>query len=226
MPFRQLKSILAREACHVRRRDNLTAAMHMIAEALFWFHPAVWWIEHHLIEERELACDEAVLRLGNEARVYAESILKCLQALHRTSHGLCIWCHRFGVETTHPSDLDKPDGTGLGLGTQASALSRCDGSDHDSCDRRSVRSAEVHAQTTTANQESRAAATWQGTLHTDRDYRFVIEIEGAIHTSSRGTFYNLDGRPGGTPATQTTLVGIAEDRPWLCDLSRHDERGR
>ncbi len=71
----QLRSILAHETCHVQRLDNLTAAIHMVVETLFWFHPAVWWIEQRLIEERERACDEAVLLLGNEAEVYAESIL-------------------------------------------------------------------------------------------------------------------------------------------------------
>jgi bla regulator protein blaR1 len=71
----QLSAILAHEMCHVRRRDNLTAAMHMLVEAVFWFHPAVWWIGARLLEERERACDEAVLQSGNEAEVYAEGIL-------------------------------------------------------------------------------------------------------------------------------------------------------
>jgi uncharacterized protein (TIGR03435 family) len=47
----------------------------MVVEALFWFHPLVWWIGARLVEERERACDEAVLSLGNEARDYAEGIL-------------------------------------------------------------------------------------------------------------------------------------------------------
>jgi uncharacterized protein (TIGR03435 family) len=47
----------------------------MIVEALFWFHPLVWWIGARLVEERERACDEAVLSLGNEPRDYAEGIL-------------------------------------------------------------------------------------------------------------------------------------------------------
>ena len=72
----QLASVLAHEMCHVRRRDNLTAAVHMIVEAVFWFHPLVWWISARLMEERERACDEAVLELGSEPQVYAESILK------------------------------------------------------------------------------------------------------------------------------------------------------
>lgn len=61
------------------RRDNLTAKIHMVVEALFWFHPLVWWISARLMEERERACDEAVLELGGEPQVYAESILKICQ---------------------------------------------------------------------------------------------------------------------------------------------------
>ena len=72
----QLEAIVAHELCHVRRRDNLTAAIHMVVETVFWFHPLVWWIRTRLIDERERACDEEVLRLGNEAEVYAASILE------------------------------------------------------------------------------------------------------------------------------------------------------
>ncbi len=71
----QLEAVLAHELCHVRRRDNLTSAIHMIVEALFWFHPLVWWIGSRLVEERERACDEAVLTLGSEPHDYAEGIL-------------------------------------------------------------------------------------------------------------------------------------------------------
>jgi bla regulator protein blaR1 len=71
----QFEAILAHEMCHVRRRDNLTFAMHMAVETIFWFHPLIWWIRTRLIEERERACDEAVLQSGNNAEVYAEGIL-------------------------------------------------------------------------------------------------------------------------------------------------------
>ncbi len=71
----QLKAVLAHELCHVRRRDNITSAIHMIAEAVFWFHPVVWWIGSRLVEERERSCDEEVLRLGSEPQDYAEGIL-------------------------------------------------------------------------------------------------------------------------------------------------------
>lgn len=72
----QLDAIVAHELCHVRRRDNLVAAIHMGVEAVFWFHPLVWWIGARMVEERERACDEEVLGLGKEPEVYAEGILK------------------------------------------------------------------------------------------------------------------------------------------------------
>jgi len=71
-----LDTILAHEVAHVRHRDNLAAAMHMVVEAIFWFHPLVWWLGERLVEERERACDEGVLELGNDRHVYAEGILK------------------------------------------------------------------------------------------------------------------------------------------------------
>ena len=71
----QLDAVLEHELSHWRRRDNLTAAVHMVVEAVFWFHPLVWWIGARLVEERERACDEAVVRAGHDGRTYAEAIL-------------------------------------------------------------------------------------------------------------------------------------------------------
>jgi beta-lactamase regulating signal transducer with metallopeptidase domain len=71
----QLDAIMAHELSHMRRRDNLTAALHMLVESVFWFHPLVWWLEARLVEERERACDEAVL----ESRRRGNS--ECLQVL-------------------------------------------------------------------------------------------------------------------------------------------------
>ena len=71
-----LETILAHELSHVRRRDNLAAAIHMFVEAIFWFYPLAWWLGTRLVDERERACDEEVLSAGTERQIYAESILK------------------------------------------------------------------------------------------------------------------------------------------------------
>lgn len=71
-----IEAIMAHELMHVRRRDNLSAALHMLVEAAFWFHPMAWWMERRLVEERERACDEAVVEMGGCPETYAESLLK------------------------------------------------------------------------------------------------------------------------------------------------------
>lgn len=71
----QLQAVVAHELVHVRRRDNLWAAMHAIVQAIFWFHPLVWWLGGRLVAEREQACDEGVLAQGADAEDYAASIL-------------------------------------------------------------------------------------------------------------------------------------------------------
>jgi bla regulator protein BlaR1 len=70
-----IEAIMAHEIMHVRRHDNITATIHMFVEAMFWFHPLVWWIEKRLVEERERACDEAVVWRRGCPDIYAESLL-------------------------------------------------------------------------------------------------------------------------------------------------------
>jgi uncharacterized protein (TIGR03435 family) len=80
----QIEAILAHELAHVRRYDNLAALLHMLVEAVFWFHPIVWWIESRIVEEREHACDEAAVLQVGSSDIYAESVLKacrfCLES--------------------------------------------------------------------------------------------------------------------------------------------------
>ncbi|HEY6125741.1 MAG TPA: M56 family metallopeptidase [Steroidobacteraceae bacterium] len=71
----EIDAVLAHEREHIERHDNLKDSLHRIVETLFWFHPAVWWIGRQMIEERERACDEAVLAYGHDGGEYASGIL-------------------------------------------------------------------------------------------------------------------------------------------------------
>jgi bla regulator protein BlaR1 len=84
----QLQAILVHELCHVRRRDNLTGVLHLIVESVFWFHPLVWWIGTRILEEREYACDEAVLESGSNRIAYAEGLLQVCE-LYLSSPLVC-----------------------------------------------------------------------------------------------------------------------------------------
>ena len=46
---------------------------------LLWFHPLVWLIDREMLNERESACDEAVIGLGSGCEIYASSLLKVLR---------------------------------------------------------------------------------------------------------------------------------------------------
>jgi tetratricopeptide (TPR) repeat protein/beta-lactamase regulating signal transducer with metallopeptidase domain len=72
----ELEAILLHEFEHIRCKDNLIALIHMLVEALYWFHPVVWWAGSRLVFERELACDESVTQSGRNPKAYAEGILK------------------------------------------------------------------------------------------------------------------------------------------------------
>ena len=85
----QLTAVIAHELCHVRHRDNLAATIHMFVETVFWFHPQVWWIGRRMVAERERACDEEVVQLGNEPRDYAEGILN-VSKLYVESPLVCV----------------------------------------------------------------------------------------------------------------------------------------
>jgi len=71
----QLDAVMAHEREHIARHDNLKAHLHSLVEALFWFHPLVWFISRQLMEERERACDESVLERGHDPGEYAAGIL-------------------------------------------------------------------------------------------------------------------------------------------------------
>ena len=43
----QMNAVFAHESSHLRCRDNVIAAVHMVVEAAFWFHPLTWWIGPH-----------------------------------------------------------------------------------------------------------------------------------------------------------------------------------
>ena len=75
LPAEELKVILMHELAHLHRWDDWTNLAQKIVKALFFFHPAVWWIEGKLTLEREMACDDLVLAQTSNPKTYAKSLL-------------------------------------------------------------------------------------------------------------------------------------------------------
>ena len=72
----ELNQVLLHELAHLRRWDDWTNLAQQVVKALFFFHPAVWWIEKRISLEREMACDDAVLAVTSSPRAYAECLAR------------------------------------------------------------------------------------------------------------------------------------------------------
>lgn len=75
----ELRYILAHEAAHIRRGDNLWRILALLTAAVHWFNPFSWIFLKHFLAEVELACDEEALKtLGEgEKKAYAAALLDC-----------------------------------------------------------------------------------------------------------------------------------------------------
>lgn len=72
----ELHQVLLHELAHLRRWDDWTNLAQKLMKAVFFFHPAVWWIERQVSLEREMACDDAVVAETARARDYAECLAR------------------------------------------------------------------------------------------------------------------------------------------------------
>jgi TonB family protein len=75
----EIEAVMTHELVHVLHRDNLIGSLQMIVCSLLWFHPLAWLIDRRLLAECEMWCDETVIRLGGEPKLYATSLWKVVQ---------------------------------------------------------------------------------------------------------------------------------------------------
>jgi beta-lactamase regulating signal transducer with metallopeptidase domain len=73
----ELEQVVLHEAEHLRRRDDWTNLLQKLFLVVFPLNPALAWMERRLCREREMACDEGVVRRTQAPRAYAA----CLTAL-------------------------------------------------------------------------------------------------------------------------------------------------
>lgn len=85
----QLEAVLTHEMAHIRRHDYLFNLLQAVAETLLFYHPAVWWISSRIRHERELCCDDLVVRVCGDAIGYARALTK-LERLRMVTPGLAL----------------------------------------------------------------------------------------------------------------------------------------
>ena len=81
----EIESLLLHELVHLRRYDFLVNVLQCAIETVLFFHPGIHWLSRRVRLERELACDEEVIRLTGDRFTYSRALLS-LAELPRLPH--------------------------------------------------------------------------------------------------------------------------------------------
>jgi beta-lactamase regulating signal transducer with metallopeptidase domain len=103
----RLRLVLRHELAHVRRGDCLTQALAAVVCALYWFNPMVWLAAARMRVERERACDDVVVALGQtRASDYAGHLLEIARQLSAAPRAALPVARRSGLEQRLRALLD------------------------------------------------------------------------------------------------------------------------
>jgi beta-lactamase regulating signal transducer with metallopeptidase domain len=98
----QIRFILLHELAHIRRGDYLANLFQLLAEALLFFNPAVWWLSHHIRREREACCDALAIELSGAPADYAKTLVRVAENTLPTAPTTAL---AFGEDGREPSSL-------------------------------------------------------------------------------------------------------------------------
>jgi beta-lactamase regulating signal transducer with metallopeptidase domain len=70
----QLEAVIAHELGHVKRFDVVVNFVQVIAETVFFFHPAVWWLNQRIRADREDCCDDVAVAACGRTVSYARAL--------------------------------------------------------------------------------------------------------------------------------------------------------
>jgi len=76
----ELEPVLLHELAHIKRWDLLVNLVQIVVQAVYFFHPLVWFVNSRIRQERELVCDDlAVLHSGGRCKRYSQSFMRVLE---------------------------------------------------------------------------------------------------------------------------------------------------
>jgi uncharacterized protein (TIGR03435 family) len=124
LPAEYMEALLLHELAHIRRHDYLVNILQSAAEALLFYHPAVWWVSGHIRAERELCCDDAAVSVSGDALTYARALAQ-LESYRPAHLGAAVAANGGSLSDRIARLLGQssPSGrTGLGPGVLAVAI--------------------------------------------------------------------------------------------------------
>ena len=74
LPSEFVEALLSHELAHILRRDYLVNLLQCLAEAVLFYHPAVWWISAQIRQERELCCDDLAVAASGDVLTYTQAL--------------------------------------------------------------------------------------------------------------------------------------------------------
>ncbi len=98
----ELEQVVLHETEHLRRRDDWTNLFQKLFLILFPLNPALIWIERRLCREREMACDDGVVRRTRAPRAYAACLASLAErGLERRAEALSLGAWQRRPELAH-----------------------------------------------------------------------------------------------------------------------------
>jgi beta-lactamase regulating signal transducer with metallopeptidase domain len=82
----EVAAILAHELAHIAHRDYLLNCVQALVEAVFYYHPTVWWLSAVIRTEREMRCDAIAISLCNDDKIgYAKTLVRLQEHAQQAS---------------------------------------------------------------------------------------------------------------------------------------------
>jgi len=98
----EFDQVVLHEAEHLRRSDDWTNLFQKLCLVLFPLNPALWWIERRLCQEREMACDDGVVKATRAPRAYAACLASLAErGLQRRAEALSLGAWQRRSELVH-----------------------------------------------------------------------------------------------------------------------------
>ena len=124
LPAEHLEALLLHELAHIRRHDYLVNILQSVAEAMLFYHPAVWWVSGHIRAERELCCDDIAVSVSGDALTYARALAQ-LESYRPAHLSAAVAANSGSLADRIARLLGQPRPTvrtGLGSGAVATAI--------------------------------------------------------------------------------------------------------
>lgn len=80
MPPTEQAAVLKHELAHLALRHPLHLFLQRLVEAIFWYHPVVWWSSQQAATAREFRCDRESIRNRREVADYLRSLLRMIES--------------------------------------------------------------------------------------------------------------------------------------------------